>query len=173
MALFLRLLLALTYLKRWIERHIKYPGCWGKGSFKWFIFKIVCGCWECNCLWFPPEDDKPGNVRLCRVIYPLRVPFVMSLDESIAVYTVKNQKKKKEWCVTLNSNNLKSESLKGHLCQAPIDATSLGCWHVFLVTVWCEWVLTPGERVLFSWNGGRIFNLCWIREGPGMGLNRC
>lgn len=33
---------------------------------------------------------------MCRVIYPLRVPFVMSLDESIAVYTVKNQKKKKK-----------------------------------------------------------------------------
>lgn len=81
---------------------------------------FVCG--------FPLKMINSGNVWLCPVIHPLRVPFVMSLDESIAVYTVKNNNDKKEWCVTLNGNNLKSESLKGPLSQAPVDAASLGCW---------------------------------------------
>ena len=52
---------------------------------------------------FPLKMINSGNVRLCCVIYPLRVPFVMSLDESIAVYTVKNKQKKKKNDVLLST----------------------------------------------------------------------
>lgn len=57
---------------------------------------------------------------MCRVIYPLRVPFVMSLDESIAVYTVKNQKKKKKNGVLLSTATiLKVNPLKDTFAKHP------------------------------------------------------
>ena len=143
---------------------------------------FVCG--------FPLKMINSGNVWLCHVIHPLRVPFVMSLDESIAVQTVKNNNKK-EWCVTLNSNNLKSESLKGPLSQAPIDATSLGR-RTCLFSHHLMWVSTSkhlgrescslemeveysiyaasGRGQVWDWTGAKL----WSVEGaPGAAQRGC
>ena len=77
-----------------ISRTNRSYGCLGKGSFKWFTRKIIC-CWWCYCslVGFPPEIINSGNACSCHVMYPLRVPFVMSLDES----PVKNKKKNEVW----------------------------------------------------------------------------
>lgn len=98
---------------------------------------------------------------------------------------------KKEWCVTLNSNNLKSESLKGPLSQAPIDAASLGCW-TCLFSHHLMWVSTSkhlrrescslemeveysiyaelGKGQVWDWTGAKL----WSVEGaPGAAQRGC
>lgn len=118
-ALFLRLLfLALTYLKRWIERHIKYPLVLGKGPSRFILHGR--GCWECNCLWFPLKMINLGMYD-CAVSYTLwGVPFVMSLDESrLFIQWKTKKKKKKEWCVTSTATILKVNPLKDTFPKHP------------------------------------------------------